>query len=296
MLAEDDRKTLEHGAVPIPEEIAKHAHVGAAKYREMYAASVADPEAFWAEQGKRLDWMTPYSRAKNTSFAWPDVSIRWFEDGTSTRRPTASTATSPSGATQTAILWEPDDPAEAGPAHQLPRASRRGRPHGQRAQGPRRRQGRPGGHLPADDPRGGLRHAGLRPHRRDPFDRLRRLLAGCAGQPNQRLRRAGGDHRRRGAARRQGHGAQDQRQQGAAALPARREMSRRPAHRRRGRLGSRPRPLAARAGGGRPCRLRARADGSRGPAVHPLHLGLHRQAEGRGAHHRRLSPVRRDDP
>jgi acetyl-CoA synthetase len=76
MLGEQDHKTLENGAVAIPTDVAAHAHVDPAQYREMYAASVADPEAFWAEQGRRLDWITPYGRAKNTSFAWPDISIR----------------------------------------------------------------------------------------------------------------------------------------------------------------------------------------------------------------------------
>ena len=113
MLAEDDRKTLEHGAVPIPEEIAKHAHVGAAKYRKMYAASVADAETFWAKQGERLDWMTPYGRAKNTSFSWPDVSIRWFEEGTLNVSANCVDRHLAERGDQTAILWEPDDPAEA---------------------------------------------------------------------------------------------------------------------------------------------------------------------------------------
>lgn len=53
------------------------AHVDHAKYQEMYAASVADPEAFWGQQGKRLDWIKPYRRVKNTSFTHPDISIKW---------------------------------------------------------------------------------------------------------------------------------------------------------------------------------------------------------------------------
>ncbi|WP_368733554.1 acetyl-coenzyme A synthetase N-terminal domain-containing protein, partial [Acinetobacter baumannii] len=60
----------------------QRAHIDDAGYRKMYAASVADPEAFWAEQGKRIDWMKPYTRVKNTSFEPGNISIRWFEDGT----------------------------------------------------------------------------------------------------------------------------------------------------------------------------------------------------------------------
>src|SRR4026208_1790093 len=53
-----------------------------AMYRAMYDASIRDPETFWGEYGKRIDWIKPYTRVKNTSFAYPDVSIKWFEDGT----------------------------------------------------------------------------------------------------------------------------------------------------------------------------------------------------------------------
>jgi len=47
----------------------------------MYAASVADPDAFWGEEGKRIDWITPYAKVKNVSYAFPDASIKWCEDG-----------------------------------------------------------------------------------------------------------------------------------------------------------------------------------------------------------------------
>jgi len=45
------------------------AQIDAAAYETMYAASIADPESFWGEHGKRLDWIRPYTRAKDTSFA-----------------------------------------------------------------------------------------------------------------------------------------------------------------------------------------------------------------------------------
>src|SRR5690606_12120447 len=52
-----------------------------AQYREMYARSVSDPDGFWAEQAKRLDWIKAPTKIKNTSFAYPDISIKWYEDG-----------------------------------------------------------------------------------------------------------------------------------------------------------------------------------------------------------------------
>ena len=45
----------------------------------MYATSIADPDAFWHEHGKRIDWIKPFSITKNVSYAHPDVSIKWFE-------------------------------------------------------------------------------------------------------------------------------------------------------------------------------------------------------------------------
>ena len=70
----------------VPADWAKRAYVDAAKYKEMYAASVKDPDAFWAEQAKRIDWIKPFTKVKNTSFAPGNVSIKWFEDGIAQRR------------------------------------------------------------------------------------------------------------------------------------------------------------------------------------------------------------------
>jgi len=89
------------------------AHIDAAKYDEMYAASIADPEAFWGEQGKRLDWIKPYTRVKDTCFDLGKVSIKWFEDGTLNVAANCIDRHLATRAEQTAIIWEPDDPQEA---------------------------------------------------------------------------------------------------------------------------------------------------------------------------------------
>ena len=89
------------------------AHIDAAKYDEMYAASIADPKAFWGEQGKRLDWIKPYTRVKDTCFDLGKVSIKWFEDGTLNVAANCIDRHLATRADQTAIIWEPDDPEEA---------------------------------------------------------------------------------------------------------------------------------------------------------------------------------------
>ena len=92
------------------EEFAARAHIDAAGYEAMYAASVADPGAFWAEHGKRIDWIRPYTRVKNTSFDFGKVDIRWFEDGTLNVSANCIDRHVVTRGDQTAIIWEPDDP------------------------------------------------------------------------------------------------------------------------------------------------------------------------------------------
>ncbi len=94
---------------PPAAEVAANAHADLAKYEEMYAASVADPDAFWAEHGKRLDWMTPYTKVKNTNFSYPDVSIKWYEDGVLNVCANCVDRHLKTRGDQTAIIWESDE-------------------------------------------------------------------------------------------------------------------------------------------------------------------------------------------
>ena len=94
-------------------DFVKNALIDDAKYHEMYAASIADPDRFWGEAGKRLDWIKPYSRVRNATFAYPDVSIKWYEDGELNVSANCIDRHLAQRADQTAILWEPDDPAAA---------------------------------------------------------------------------------------------------------------------------------------------------------------------------------------
>ncbi|HLJ63711.1 MAG TPA: acetate--CoA ligase [Stellaceae bacterium] len=96
---------------PVPPAAASRAYVDAARYQELYRRSLAEPERFWGEEGKRLHWMKPYSRVKNTSFTG-DVRIRWYEDGTLNAAYNCIDRHLPTKAAATAILWEGDDPRE----------------------------------------------------------------------------------------------------------------------------------------------------------------------------------------
>jgi len=86
------------------------AHVNADRYGEMYAASVSDPAAFWAEQAKRIDWIRAFTKVKDTDFTLGQVSIKWFEDGHLNVSANCIDRHMTTRAGQTAIIWEPDDP------------------------------------------------------------------------------------------------------------------------------------------------------------------------------------------
>ena len=88
----------------------KHAFIDAEGYRETYQQSVRNPEEFWGKHGKRIDWFTPYSKVKNTSFAAPDVFIKWFEDGVTNVAHNCVDRHLEERGDQTAIIWEGDDP------------------------------------------------------------------------------------------------------------------------------------------------------------------------------------------
>ncbi|MDG3440699.1 acetate--CoA ligase [Nitrospirillum amazonense] len=96
---------------PVPDAVAADAWVDATKYQQMYDRSISDPDGFWGEHGRRLDWIKPYTKVKNTSFTG-DISIRWYEDGVLNACANCVDRHLPARADQTAILWEGDSPSE----------------------------------------------------------------------------------------------------------------------------------------------------------------------------------------
>ncbi len=93
-------------------ELAANAHADQATYEEMYARSINDPDLFWGEEGKRLDWIKPYTKVKNTSFAPGNVDIKWYEDGTLNVAANCIDRHLVDRADHTAIIWEPDSPTD----------------------------------------------------------------------------------------------------------------------------------------------------------------------------------------
>jgi acetyl-CoA synthetase len=96
---------------PVPDELARNAWIDEAKYSRLYDQSVADPEGFWREQGKRVTWIKPFTKVKDVDFTG-DVRIRWYYDGTLNVSANCIDRHLPLRADQTAILWEGDSPTE----------------------------------------------------------------------------------------------------------------------------------------------------------------------------------------
>ena len=98
---------------PPSAEFAANAHVDAAKYDEMYAASINDPEAFWAEHGKRIDWIKPFTKVKDVNYNFGEVSIKWYEDGEMNVSANCIDRHLGTRGDQTAIIFEPDNPEDS---------------------------------------------------------------------------------------------------------------------------------------------------------------------------------------
>lgn len=96
----------------VPADWATRAYVDDAKYQEMYAHSIKDPDGFWRDEAKRLHWFREPTRIKNTSYAPDNVSIKWFEDGVTNVAYNCIDRHLPERADQVAIIWEGDDPKD----------------------------------------------------------------------------------------------------------------------------------------------------------------------------------------
>ncbi len=96
---------------PVNDEVRARALIDAAGYEKMYARSVEDNEGFWAEQAKRIDWITPFTKVKDVSFSRDDVHIRWFYDGTLNVCYNCIDRHLDTKGNDVAIIWEGDDPS-----------------------------------------------------------------------------------------------------------------------------------------------------------------------------------------
>ncbi|MGA7295925.1 MAG: acetate--CoA ligase [Rhodanobacteraceae bacterium] len=96
----------------VPADIAEHARINASQYRELYQESIENPEAFWAEIAKRLDWVSAPTEIKDVSFAADDLHIRWYADGVLNASTNCLDRHLAERGDKTAIIFEGDDPGD----------------------------------------------------------------------------------------------------------------------------------------------------------------------------------------
>ncbi len=237
---------------PVPESVARDAWIDAAGYARLYEQSLADPEGFWREQAKRLHWMRPFTKVKDTSFTG-DVSIRWFEDGVLNVAQNCIDRHLATRADQTAILWEGDSPHEQrhvtyaelhdGVCRLANVMKAKGVKKGDRVTI----------YMPMIPEAAFAMLACAR------IGAIHSVVFGgfspdSSHRPHSRLQFRHPHHRRRRLARRAQGAAEGQCRRGAEAVCQRQDGDRGPAHRRRHRLGRGPRRLVSRGDGG--CRQR----------------------------------------
>ena len=96
----------------VPKVVAAHALIDKGRYDAMYKRSIDDPDGFWGEHGKRIDWIRPYTRVMDCSYDPANVSIKWYEDGTTNVSMNCIDRHLARRGDQVAIIWEGDDPKE----------------------------------------------------------------------------------------------------------------------------------------------------------------------------------------
>ncbi len=96
---------------PVPESVKARALIDEAGYEEVYKRSVEDNEGFWKEQARRVDWIKPFTKVKDVSFAKDDLHIRWYEDGTLNACYNCVDRHLEAKGDDVAIIWEGDDPS-----------------------------------------------------------------------------------------------------------------------------------------------------------------------------------------
>ena len=269
---------------PPPADFASKAHIGSmAQYEALWNRAKDDPEGFWGEQARLLDWDKTWDKVLD----WQPPFAKWFVGGqlNASYNCVDRHCIGPDQEQGGAHLGRR---ARRAPGAAVSRPAARSLEVRQRAQRPgSAKRGRRRG-LHAAGSRAGDRSPGVRSDRRAAHGDLRRFQCRVALRPHPGLQGQGPGHRRRRLSPRQARPAQGERRCRRGRLSHAQARGRLPADGHAGQLVARPRPLVARAGGQRIARLPPRAARQRASSLHPLHLGIDRQTQGHPAHDRRL--------
>ena len=276
---------LDRVALPPPADFAAHALIGSLEqYQEMYQESIEDPDGFWLKQAETLDWFKMPTKGRD--YTWDTenrvIDIKWFEDGKlNVAYNCLDRHLGTSRKNKAAIIWQGEPEEDVQDSH-LPGLHREVSKFANVLKSKGVQKGdRVAIYMPMIPElaiamlactRIGAIHSVV-------FGGIQRRLA---GQPHSRLGLQGADHQQRVAARgSQGIPLKATCDEALPVLPQRHHADRCQAHARRRANGRRPRLVVARGDGYCLAQVPGRGHERRGPAVHPLHLRLHRRAQGR---------------
>ena len=94
----------------VPKKWSNSAYVNRAKYEKKYKLSIKDNEGFWKKEGKRINWIKPYTKIKDVKYSKTEVKIKWFYDGTLNASTNCIDRHLANKKNKTAIIWVGDDP------------------------------------------------------------------------------------------------------------------------------------------------------------------------------------------
>ena len=100
-------------AYPVPADFAAKANLSPEKYKDMYAASIVNPDAFWREQAGRLDWFKPFTEVKDVSWDKEDLHVKWYADGELNVCYNCLDRHLETRGDKTAIIFEGDEPGQS---------------------------------------------------------------------------------------------------------------------------------------------------------------------------------------
>jgi len=97
----------------VPKKWSNNAYVNKSQYEKKYKLSIKDNEGFWKKEGKRIDWIKPYTKIKDVKYSKTDVKIKWYYDGTLNASANCIDRHLKDKKNKTAIIWVGDDPNDS---------------------------------------------------------------------------------------------------------------------------------------------------------------------------------------
>ena len=97
----------------VPKKWSNSAYVNRSQYEKKYKLSIKDNEGFWKKEGKRIEWIKPYTKIKDVKYSKTDVRIKWYYDGTLNASANCLDRHLKDKKNKTAIIWVGDDPKDS---------------------------------------------------------------------------------------------------------------------------------------------------------------------------------------